>query len=322
MNPGPSPTHTGWAWISAGIAVAVTVPPLVAMVMLLEDYGLALFLIAPGWMGAVAGWLRTRRGRPSVWRVLIHGQWTLLLAIATVLVVAIEGVICLAMAWPLLAVMVLPGSLLGCWLGRCWHERGTGALLLAIGAVLPLVSWGERQLGEPPERPVRSVIDIAAPPEVVWRSVIAVPDLPPPDGIFALGIAAPLRATLSGTGTGAIRRCTFTTGDFVEPITVWDEPRRLAFDVVAQPHPMVETSLWGRIEPAHLDHTLRSRRGEFRLEPLPGGGTRLHGTTWYQLDMAPQAYWRWWSDTMIQAIHQRVLRRIAAAAEAEHAAGR
>lgn len=57
----------------------------------------------------------------------------------------------------------------------------------------------------------------------------------------------------------------------------------------------------------HLVNGFVSRRGEFRLEPLPGGRTRLQGSTWYQLDMEPQRYWSLYADLLIHAIHARVL---------------
>jgi hypothetical protein len=50
---------------------------------------------------------------------------------------------------------------------------------------------------------------------------------------------------------GAVRHCNFTTGSFVEPITVWDEPRLLKFEVVEQPAPMKELSFWD-IDAPHL----------------------------------------------------------------------
>ena len=114
-----------------------------------------------------------------------------------------------------------------------------------------------------------------------------------------------------------MRRCRFSTGDFVEPITVWDAPRRLAFSVREQPVPMKELSPWGGVHPPHLDGFLRSRRGEFRLERLAGGRTRLVGTTWYENRMWPAAYWRAWSDTLIHRIHLRVLRFVGELSERE-----
>src|SRR5262249_22611715 len=54
----------------------------------------------------------------------------------------------------------------------------------------------------------------------------------------------------------------------------------------------------------------RARRGGPRLEPLPGGRTRLVGRTRYELRVFPAAYWGLWSDALIHAIHARVLEHI------------
>jgi hypothetical protein len=144
---------------------------------------------------------------------------------------------------------------------------------------------------------------------------VSFPELPPPAGIFALGIACPLRARIMGSGVGAVRLCEFTTGAFVEPITVWQPGRRLAFDVIAQPPAMRELSVWPEVKSPHLEGYLESRRGEFRLVALPGGRTRLEGSTWYGLDIHPEVYWALWADGFIHAIHMRVLRHIATLAE-------
>ena len=80
---------------------------------------------------------------------------------------------------------------------------------------------------------------------------------------------------------------------------------------------MREWSPYGDLHPPHLVGTMRSRRGEFRLIELPGGRTRLEGSTWYELDMGPQGYWSVWSDFLVHRIHRRVLRHIQAEAEAD-----
>jgi len=164
-----------------------------------------------------------------------------------------------------------------------------------------------------------SAVDVQAPPEVVWGHVTGVTPLAleaPPRWFFDLGIAYPTRAWLDGQGVGAVRHCEFSTGAFIEPITTWDPPHHLAFDVADQPPTMHEWSPYDTVYAPHLDGALLSRRGEFRLAPLPGGGTRLTGTTWYTFQMGPQVYWRLWSDALIGAIHQRVLRHVRGLAEA------
>src|SRR6185437_12317969 len=101
----------------------------------------------------------------------------------------------------------------------------------------PLLMLGEHaaQL-QPPVRSVVTSIIVNAPAHIVWNNVVAFSPLgPPKEWLFHTGIAYPIGATISGSGPGAIRRCGFSTGDFVEPITIWDEDHLLAFNVTAEP---------------------------------------------------------------------------------------
>jgi hypothetical protein len=242
----------------------------------------------------------------------------LVLIAGALLLFALEGVLCIAMAFPLASVLAVIGAMLGRGVAQSHRLRPTHALTLLLA--LPLLMGVEAAGPGAPVREVVTSIEIAASPEVVWPHVIGFSELPAPHQlVFALGIAYPMRARIEGAGVGAIRYCEFSTGPFVEPITAWDPPRRLAFDVASQPEPMHETSPYRRVNAPHLVDGLRSRRGEFRLVPLPGGRTRLEGSTWYSVEMAPQMYWGPISDRLIHAIHERVLAHVADLAEADAA---
>jgi hypothetical protein len=166
----------------------------------------------------------------------------------------------------------------------------------------------------PPTLPlleVKSSVIVNATLEKVWRNVVSFSDLPPPDEmIFKLGVAYPLRAEISGSGVGAVRHCNFSTGPFVEPIEVWDEPRLLKFSVTKNPEPMQEWTPYRNVHPAHLDGYLESRAGQFRLVSLGGGRTLLEGTTWYHHHLWPADYWQVWSHYIIHTIHLRVLNHV------------
>jgi len=238
-----------------------------------------------------------------------------------VLAVALEGAICLVMALPLILPLAVLGSIVGHGIqSRAWAVPATAHTLCATILVLPALMGIEAGGAARPEiRDVSTTVVVDAPPREVWRHVVAFPALPAPRELaFRAGIAYPVGAVIEGRGEGAVRRCRFSTGDFVEPITAWEAPHRLAFDVREQPPPMRELSPWGAVHPPHLDGFLRSRRGEFRLQALPGGRTSLTGTTWYENRMWPAAYWRLWSDGLISRIHGRVLRHVAAISEARH----
>jgi hypothetical protein len=108
----------------------------------------------------------------------------------------------------------------------------------------------------------------------------------------------------------------FTAGDFVEPITAWDEGQLLKFDVTSNPPAMREWSPYN-IHPPHVRDFLVSHGGQFRLIELPGGRTRLEGTTWYEHNLWPAAYWQVWSDAILHRIHRRVLEHVKRLAEAD-----
>ena len=286
----------------------------------LKTYGLGLFVGTPFMMGFFSAFFHSL-ARPRTWReCAMTASISLLLVGGFLLLLAVEGLVCLLMAAPFGLLLALLGSTVG-WAVQLerWSHRLDQVRLYAVAwVVAPLLLAAEAgQSTTPPLVATTTVCEIAALPATVWRHVVTFSELPPPtEGIFLAGIAYPVRARLEGRGVGAVRYCEFSTGPFVEPITVWDEDRRLAFDVRSQPHPMREWSPYSGLNPAHLEGFFRSRHGEFRLTALPDGRTRLEGTTWYEQDIWPQAYWQPWSDYLIHSIHRRVLEHIKA--EAEH----
>jgi hypothetical protein len=200
---------------------------------------------------------------------------------------------------------------------RRWFADGAPAFLSMLLIFVPGVQWVEHVAApEPSVYEVRTTIDIKASPERVWKQVVAFSEIPPPtEWMFRAGIAYPIRAGIQGAGVGAERHCVFSTGAFVEPIQVWDEPHKLKFSVTSNPAPMEEWTPYSHVEPPHLHGFLVSNGGQFLLTPLPDGGTRLEGTTWYRHSLWPAAYWRLWSDAIIHRIHLRVLRHIQEEAE-------
>lgn len=281
----------------------------------LADYGVTLFLGTPIWMGAVSAFLFNRPTPRSFLGSLAVAEISILIAGGALLLFAFEGAICLVMLFPVAGMMGLLGGAIGYFFGVMTPTRAKHMTLGTL--LLPLLAGAESRYRPTPEYEVVTSIEIDAPPEAVWPHVIGFSDLPdPPTWYFRLGIAYPKRATIKGSGVGAVRHCEFSTGPFVEPITAWERPRRLAFNVASQPVPMHELSPYRHVHPPHLDGYLRCKRGEFRLVPLPNGRTRLEGSTWYEFEIYPQAYWTLWSDAVIHRIHQRVLAHIKRLTEA------
>ena len=302
------------AAMSVGLGLLVGAVMIGTSVYGLSHYGGSLFLGTPIMMGATAGYFYHRGGAHGFGVSILLGMATVALGCVAMLLFALEGVVCLIMALPL----AIPVGALGGLMGAAIAQATRRPLPELAAALLMLPAWaaGEARLAEAPLRVVMTYVEIEAPPETVWENVVEFPELPRErPWYFRLGIACPERARIVGRGVGAVRYCEFTTGAFVEPITAWNEPRQLAFDVTDQPAPMFELSPYRHVHPPHLDGFLVSTRGEFRLVELPGGRTRLEGRTWYRCAMFPQWYWTAWSDMIIHKIHERVLVHIETLAE-------
>jgi hypothetical protein len=307
---------------SAALSLLFTVPIGVGLTVLgvrvLTTYGWGTFVALPFTIGFGAAIIYGVRQPRSLYSCLSIACISVGLIGLALLGFAFEGLFCVIMAAPLALPLAMLGGACGYLLQRWrWSQTGAPVFLSLVLMFAPTIQLAEHAATKPaPIYVVHSYLDINASPETVWKKVIAFNEIPPPtEWIFRTGIAYPIRAEMVGSGPGAERHCVFSTGSFVEPIQIWDEPHQLKFSVSSNPPAMQEWTPYRHVEPPHLHGFLVSEGGQFLLTPLPNGGTRLEGTTWYQHGLWPAAYWRLWSDEIIHRIHMRVLRHIRDGAE-------
>lgn len=279
-------------------------------------YGWVMFIFVPTLMGFATGTIYSVGSKVPYWQTFLAGIGSILIVGLLVMLLAIEGLICLAMALPLTIPLNAIGTLLGWAAARLLVNKSAGpSLSILLFVLVPfMMGFENSSRSEPTVHTVVTTIEVDAPVSTVWKNVIEFPRIDAePEGILGLGFAYPIDAKIDGEGVGAVRYCNFNTGPFVEPITAWQEPNLLAFDVAAQPSPMIETTPYAELHAAHLQY-IRSRKGQFRLYERDGK-TVLEGTTFYTHDIAPDAYWKLYSDEIIHKIHLRVLNHIKAVSE-------
>ncbi|WP_298736915.1 SRPBCC family protein [uncultured Chitinophaga sp.] len=300
-------------WMAVGLTSLVALLLIAWAIYGIGEYGLALFVITPLFIGGCSAVIYAYKRAVSCRAVVQTGFWSLGLCMVLLMACAMEGLICIVMALLPAILLTWVGSLLGYALVRKTPGKTPLAVLL-LTCSIPSLSFIEKSY-PPSLNAVTTSVEIKATPETVWRHVIAFPQLPEPTAfIFKTGIAYPVNATITGEGVGAVRHCNFNTGSFVEPVTAWKEARLLKFDVAEQPAPLKELSFWD-VKAPHLHDYFVSKQGQFRLIPLPNGNTLLEGTTWYYHNIKPAFYWRQWSTFIIHKIHQRVLEHIKQQAE-------
>jgi uncharacterized membrane protein YhaH (DUF805 family) len=308
----------GAAAASIGITILIGSMFTVLGAQLLESYGWGLYVALPFCLGLFSVLVYSYHEPRSYGSCMMVSLAPIALIGGVLIVVAIEGLLCILMAAPFAFALAALGGTLGYTIQAAyWLNKGTPVMMSIVLLFTPAIQGIEHLVKLQAETfEVRTAIEVNASPEKVWRQVVAFAEIPPPkELLFRAGIAYPIRAEISGHGVGAVRHCIFSTGPFAEPIEVWDEPRLLKFGVTANPAPLNELSPYGHIQPAHLHGYFVSKQGQFLLTALPGGRTRLEGATWYQHTMWPAAYWRLWSDYIIHKIHMRVLEHIRTRAE-------
>ncbi len=263
----------------------------------LDLYGLGLMIFVPLLTGVIqARIFHDPKPRGAVAALLLGSN---VLALLALYVIAAEGVICGLMALPINLAGQGIGLSLGIRTRSLSNKVQMSAGLLAIPVVVAANAINPIQ-----EREVVTVVEVDASPEEVWRYVVGFPQIPADAEkpiTFYLRYPKPQRCETEGTGVGSMRYCLFDQGVFAEQVTVWEPGRELSFEVVSQ----VE-----RINPY-----MSCTRGQFLLEALPSGGTRITGTTWYGIFIQPAPYYGLWADKMIHDIHLAVLWHIRDLAE-------
>jgi hypothetical protein len=281
-----------------------------------KDYAFGLFIVMPFVLGTTSTLILSYNRIVGRKTLRNNSYWTLFVFCLGLLAFAWEGIICLIMAFPIGMTFTYLGFLVGMLLLKNNLDAKSPTVITILLLSVPLLMAFEDNQPESNEiRSVKSSIEIKASPAMVWKNVVEFPQLKEPDEfIFKTGIAYPINATIQGKGVGAVRKCNFTTGCFVEPITIWNKPKLLRFSVDDQPEPMKEMSFYD-IHPTHLHGYWVSKQGQFKLTKLPNGHTLLEGTTWYVNKIKPDTYWTLWSDYIVHKIHHRVLEHIKGEAE-------
>jgi hypothetical protein len=299
--------------LSAIIGVVLTA----AITQEVQNYGLALFVLVPIVVGFLGAAIRMKISPSSYGRVIGGALIGLLVTALLLLLVALEGAICLLMAAPLAIPLAVGGATLAWMTGKGGAKRYlsiASVAMLALPVPLSLLEKGNPVLDE---ELVRTRIHIEADPMTVWRQVHAPMSLPQPEGkLFRIGLGYPQHSVIENENGCEVIRWTFSTGQFVKPVTEAIPGKLLAYDVSQSAPPMRELNFWP-VDPPHLHGFFETRRGQYLLESDGHGGTWLEGSTWYVHNIRPVPYWSLWSDKLIDMVHTQVLQQVKVSAERE-----
>lgn len=295
----------------AGMAIVVLAVLLSAVT--LGSYGWGLFIATPFLVGLTTAYLANRDAALPKGMTLPVVLAAAALGVLALLMFALEGFMCIVLIIPLGALMATLGGALGRKLAEAGHRRGRPLLSVAI---LPLVFLTEAALPPSVTITTHRTIEVSASASRVWQALTSDAPIAGEARLVALaGFAYPIKGRLLGSGVGATRLGTFSTGIARERVTAWEPGKRLAFVVIDQPAMMEEMSPYRRVHAPHLHGYFVTDTTTFELTPLRSGGTRLAARSTHRLRIDPALYWEPLARWAIGMNVTRVLESIKGAAE-------
>lgn len=273
---------------------------------------LSFMFFLPFAMGFITIFIAERRRPQPIWIWFLLPWLPVAAGEAATAAALWEGLICIVMFAPIaLGASSMGGVAAGAIVRFVRSRRSSEASLVCV-MCLPLLlsSFEPRFLLHQDLRNVESVIEIAAPPATVWQNIERVPRIRSAElqssWSHAIGFPDPVEATLSAEGVGGVRHASFEGGVlFIETIDVWEPERRLGFSIRAETE---------QIPPTTLDEHVRVGGrffdvlyGEYRLEPLPNGGTRLHLLSRHRVSTDFNWYAHLWTDAVMSDLQRRIL---------------
>lgn len=284
----------------------------IASCLLTKGYGGAFFTI-PIWVGFIAGMLYPKSP-------FMTSLYAMLLALGLSIVTLQEGVICVLFSLPILLPMLWIGAFVGSVVVRHVHSeraRRSGALfalLLGFGSQV----WA-RLTDDPAQHPVhvaQAEIAIDAPPQAVFELLttreLRVASRWP--WFIRVGLPMPERMKVEQARLGGQVRFDFHQGSAFARVTGWQPGRELRYAIdsfKANDLPFHITRL-GRgpdygFRSERVEDWLTVRDTRYTLAPTASGGTLLRRRVVWQRHLAPDVYFGWLQQTVMERAQVRLL---------------
>ena len=309
----------GNQWLIAAVygvlaGVGLTLVAVALGTLVFGVYGYGLFLLTPVVIGATAAYIANYKGDIGRGLTTLSVMTALALGGVGLVLVALEGIVCIVMAAPLAIIAAWAGGELGRAIAL--HKRGSPKQLVSCLALVPLVFAVEHVLPTTTSFETVQTIEVHAPPEAVWRSILSTDPVDGPLALpFRLGVGYPIRGEVIGEGVGAVRRGEFSTGTAIERITEWEPNRKLAFVVVEDIPAMRELSPYDHVHAPHVVGYFRTMQTSFELVRRSDGHTEIIVRTSHELRLDPVLYWLPMARWVVHENNARVLAHIRRHAE-------
>ncbi|MFN8441254.1 MAG: hypothetical protein U0175_10815 [Caldilineaceae bacterium] len=315
--------HFDWSWLMGvpfgllygavtRILFGLRVPNDDLYSSIFSTMSVAFLFFVPLVVGALAVWFSPVEKRTSWTSAFLLPIAALGLGALMAGILAVEALICIIMALPILLPMGMIGGLLACLILRHRAAKNNSAYMGALILLPFLAAPVEAQFAvQNATAVVESQIEIKADAATVWQQIIRVAPITERERSFSpvfdwIRAPKPLEATLDREGVGGVRTGKFEHGlKFIEAIQVWQPNERIEWSIQSDTH-AVDEGPWGEIGGKFFDVTAAS----YWIEPISENKVILHLNSTHRLTTRFNSYGLLWTRWGLSEFQEEVLRVI------------
>jgi hypothetical protein len=226
-----------------------------------------------------------------------------------------EGMICVLMAAGLVALPAIIGGFLGLFLSKTFQERKLSVLLMIF-----VINPGAFMYDVYDTTKIESIAQIStivnAPVSEVWQILTQKVVFNKSANFFLKsGVSYPLDMEIIKKDSAKYLSCNTNNGKTLFKIDSLIQNQKLQFSAVQEILPMRELTMYHDLEAAHLHGYFESDYGTFEIQSINENQCLLIAKTQYKYAITPAFYWKWWSDYLLNTMHENVLNKVKEIAE-------
>ncbi|MDX5444221.1 MAG: hypothetical protein LPJ89_10620 [Hymenobacteraceae bacterium] len=286
-----------------------------------KSYLGALFIITPFLSGVISSLIISynleNKQKNTLGYSVKFSLLALVLSFILVIVVALEGAICVLMASPLFIGLNTIGAIIGYYVAQHLKERRKLSVLFTIIILNPAFISAE-SLSQTTVKTLitKSEIVVDAPANVVWQNLITKNTYSGFDNFFfQAGVAYPNSTVLVQKGADHYFVCNYSQGNIELPVRSLIENEKFEFGFEDTPAPMKELSFYNDLHLPHLHGYFKISSGQILLKQLNENQTLLTAKTTYSYNIKPLQYWKIWTNFLLNKIHNQVINTIKSKSE-------
>lgn len=270
------------------------------------------FLITmPFAVGAISVYIAADKKHTTIKSQLYISFLTMLFFLLAMMVLMLEGFICIVLIAPVFIVASLAGGLIMGFVNNKYKSKAKGTLNSFV--LIPLIlSPLESIIPVSPETGmVETSIVIYAPPEKIFNELGSVKEIKKAELGFSfmhfVGLPAPLEASMSKKGVGAVRISKWEKGvTFKERITVWNAPWQLHYEFDIPKGSIPREALDRHVELGGDYFTLV--KGGYDIERIGDNKSRLILRTYYKNTSHLKLFGGIWASYVFNDFHYSLLK--------------